>query len=67
MVSRGRAVDEMRTMMGEVEQGRQISRRSVRVARVRELGLGITDFVEERMDQCLDGREALCRSVLQQA
>ena len=37
------------------------------MAGVRELGLGITDFVEERVDQGLDGREALRRSVLEQA
>ena len=54
-------------MMGEIEQGRQLPRRSVRVAGIRKLGLGVADFVEKGVHQSLDGGETLCGSVLQEA
>lgn len=52
-------------MPGEVEKVRQVPRRGFGVPRIRQLGVGVPKFIEERMAHCFDRRQTLCGRVFQ--
>lgn len=53
-------------MMGEIVQLWQIAGGPVGVTRVWQACVGIPQLVKEWVDHGIDGRETLCRSVLEQ-
>lgn len=53
-------------MASEVEERRKIAGRSIRMTRVRETGVGISQLIEERMSHGLDSGKTLSRGILQE-
>jgi len=53
-------------MMCEVEKLGQLLCRTVCVARIGQPCVGVTQLVEEWMNHCIDGRQSLCRCVLEE-
>jgi len=49
--------------MREVEKLGQLLCRTIRIARIGQPRVGITQLVEEWMYHCVDGRQSLCRRV----
>lgn len=46
------------TVSGEIKQVWQLPRCAVRMARIRETGVGVSKLIEEGMRHCIDCREA---------
>ena len=53
-------------MTGEVEQLRQLFRTSVRMTRIGEPTLRVTELVEKRVTHCINRRETLSWRVFQE-
>jgi hypothetical protein len=54
-------------MSGEIKEIGEVLSCATRVTRVGQSGIGISEFVEERVAHRLDSGETLCRRVFQQS
>lgn len=54
-------------MQGKVEKGGQILASTVLVSRIWQPGARVSELVEEGVDHGIDGGQALCRGVFEQA
>lgn len=56
-------VQVQRTVSREVKQSWQLLRSTVRMARIREAGVGVTKLIEKGLTHRFDGRKTLSRGV----